>query len=182
MKLIGFTLTLAAAASVAGCSYSGNNSEKPGNVESRQNLNFSGTSSQVSPGQLVSEQSGYMAHHGGTQTIRKAFVRQADVPTTTNDESNDQPVGHFGTATITVLNVSSGSSYNLDADIDGDTVQRIYFPKGGWVDFDQSEIDSAGIGTGTDEQGREWEFQGFESKPTVDAVKNEDSNDGSTDE
>jgi len=105
-------------------------------------------------------QQGDLAHHGGTPTIRKSFTRQVDDPSTTNDESNDQPVGHLGTVTLEVHNVSSGNSYPLDADVEGNEVKRIYFPKGGWVDFNESEIDASGNGRGTDEESREWEFEG----------------------
>lgn len=115
--------------------------------------------------EVVSPQFGNSAMRGGTPTIRKSFVRQADAPNTTNDESNDQPLGHFGTRTITVLYVNSGNEYPVDADVDGNEVKRIYFENGGWVDFSESDIDSSGNGSGTDEQGRQWEFHGFTDSP-----------------
>ncbi|MBK8222841.1 MAG: hypothetical protein IPK73_17610 [Candidatus Obscuribacter sp.] len=58
---------------------------------------------------------------GDTPTIRKSFVRQADVPNTTKE----QPLGHFGTRIITALYVSSGNEYPLDADVDGNEVKRV---------------------------------------------------------
>jgi hypothetical protein len=94
-------------------------------------------------------QKGNPSHSGDTATVRKPYTPPADDPTTSNDESNDQPVGHFGTVTLVVFNYSSGNEYTLDADVDGGEVQRLYFPKGSWLDFDSSEIDSDGNGSGT---------------------------------
>ncbi|MBX9951482.1 MAG: hypothetical protein K2Y39_20095 [Candidatus Obscuribacterales bacterium] len=111
---------------------------------------------------IVRVQQGNLAMSGGSPTVRKSFVQQPDDPLTTNDESNDQPVGHFGTATLSVHSVESGNTYTLDAEISGGEVERIYFPKGGWVDLVESEIDSTGNGSGTDEQGRHWDFEGFD--------------------
>jgi hypothetical protein len=127
------------------------------------------------PQAVVLPQEGDLSHEGGTPTIRKEFVRQADDPSTTNDESNDQPTGHFGTCTMTVTSESSGNTYVLDADVNGTEVQRVYFPKGGWVDFDESEIDADGNGTGTDEQNREWTFGGFVNAPTSSVMDEESS-------
>jgi len=106
-------------------------------------------------------QKGDPSHSGGTATIRKPYLPKPDDPTTSNDESNDQPIGHFGSVTLTVFNFSSGSEYTLDADVEDGEVQRLYFPKGGWVDFTSSEIDNEGNGTGRDEEGRQWEFRGL---------------------
>lgn len=111
--------------------------------------------------QRIEIQKGDMSHSGGTATVRKKYIPALDDPTTTNDESNDQPIGHLGTVTISAVNVSSGNSYALDADVDGSEVERIYFPKGGWLDFSDSDIDSSGNGEGTDEKGNQWEFEGF---------------------
>jgi hypothetical protein len=105
-------------------------------------------------GDVVLPQEGDPAMGGGSPTIRKSFVRQPDNPYTTNNEANDHPLGHFGNCTITCLNESSGNSYPLDADVASREVKRIYFPKGGWVDFSDSSIDENGTGEGTDEQGR----------------------------
>ena len=123
-------------------------------------------------------QQGDPSHHGGTATVRKPYSPQPDDPTTTNDESNDQPLGHFGSVTLLVYNVNSGHEYSLDADIEDGQVERLYFPKGGWVDFDSGEIDSDGNGTGTDEQGREWEFRGI----VTGSIDSDDEDDGSSGE
>lgn len=103
------------------------------------------------------------SRHGGSATVREPYTPKEDDPATSNDESNDQPLGHFGSVTLYAYNSSSGNTYTLDADVDNGEVQRLYFPKGGWVDFDSSEIDSDGIGSGTDETGRYWEFRGLAS-------------------
>ena len=107
--------------------------------------------------------------------MRKGYTPKEDDPATSNDESNDQPLGHLGTVTLEVYNVSSVHSYSLDADVEGGEVQRLYFPKGGWIDFSSSEIDSDGNGSGTDEQGRSWEFRGLVAG-SIDS-EDEDSND-----
>jgi len=84
-------------------------------------------------------QKGDPAHQGGTATVRKPYDPKPDDPNTSNDESNDQPLGHFGTVALLVYDISSGHEYTLDADLEDREVQRLYFPKGGWVDFDSSE-------------------------------------------
>jgi hypothetical protein len=96
-------------------------------------------------------------------TIRAPFVQLPDDPRTTNNESNDQPAGHFGTATLYVRNPRNGNIYKLDADVDEMYVERIYFPKGGWVDFDECELDDDLHGQCSDENGREWIFEGLDN-------------------
>lgn len=108
-------------------------------------------------------QKGDPSHHGGSATVREPYTPKEDDPATSNDESNDQPLRHFGSVTLYAHNTSSGNTYTLDADVENGEVQRLYFPKGGWVDFASSEIDSDGNGTGTDENGRYWEFRGLAS-------------------
>ena len=106
-------------------------------------------------------QKGDMSDKGGSPTLRVSpdyIPRYEDNPITTNDESNDQPVGFYGTDTMYAHNVSSGNSYNLDVDSNGEEVERIYFPKGGWVDIDYSECD-AGYCYAVDENGNEWELE-----------------------
>jgi hypothetical protein len=103
---------------------------------------------------------GDLAKSGGSPTIRRSFKSMPDDPYTSNDESNDQPVGYFGTLTMSVSSLESGNSYTLDADVDGTTVDRVYFPKGGWVDFFDCELDDGLIGTCLDERGRSWSFDG----------------------
>lgn len=39
---------------------------------------------------IVDVRQGDLSMSGGSPTVRKAFVRAQDDPTTTNDESNDQ--------------------------------------------------------------------------------------------
>ncbi len=68
--------------------------------------------------------------------------------------------GHFGTVTLDVTNLSSGNSYPLDADVDGTELTRLYFPKGGWIDFPGCELDGSLTGTCEDEEGREWDIDG----------------------
>ncbi len=81
-----------------------------------------------------------------------------DDPTTTNDESNDQPLGHFGTTSVEACTPHNGSCYTLDADVDG-APSTLYFPKGGNVDLDSCDDYGDGQFTCQDENGREWEIQ-----------------------
>ena len=78
------------------------------------------------------------------------------IPETTNDPSNDQPLGTVGNATIRVTNASSGNTYDLDGYVvsrgDISVLATLFFPKGGNVDFsycplnitDQQCIDESG--------------------------------------
>ncbi|MBU0731271.1 hypothetical protein KKC88_00145 [Patescibacteria group bacterium] len=107
----------------------------------------------------VPEQQGNLKDSGGTPTIRKTYVPETDDPYTSDNEYNDQPVGYYGTETMEACNLSSGNCYDLDVEIYGDEIERIYFPKGGWVDMYDSEWDEySGEGWGEDENGTEWEF------------------------
>lgn len=61
-------------------------------------------------------------------------------------------------------------------------MQRLYFPKGGWVDVDSGQIDGDGYGDGTDERGRLWEFRGrvagsFDSEDEDPSDQNEEEED-----
>lgn len=103
-------------------------------------------------------QKGNPAHSGGSPTIRYEPPVSVDDPETTNDESNDQPQGYYGTQTIYACNQSSGNCYDLDADVNGDEVERLYFQKGGWVDIDYSDCDGADCYL-EDENGTEWEIE-----------------------
>jgi hypothetical protein len=79
---------------------------------------------------------GDMSNEGGTATVRYADTPEyEDNLYTTNDESNDQALGFYGTQTMNACNQSSGNCYDLDVDISDGEVERIYFPKGGWVDI-----------------------------------------------
>ena len=102
---------------------------------------------------------GDMSDEGGSPTIRYEDTPTfEDDPYTTNDESNDQPVGFYGTETMNACNQSSGNCYDLDVDSNGEEVERIYFPKGGWVDIDSSDCED-GHCTATDENGNDWELE-----------------------
>ncbi len=102
---------------------------------------------------------GDMSNSGGSPTIRYEDTPVLeDNLSTTNDESNDQPVGFYGTDTMNACNQSSGNCYDLDVDSDGENIERIYFPKGGWVDIDSSDC-ADGYCTATDENGTEWELE-----------------------
>ena len=106
-------------------------------------------------------QQGDLSLRKGTATVREEFKPQKDDPKTTNDERNDQPVGHFGNVTLSVHNERAGRTYTLDADVeDADEgtmiLHRLYFPKGGWIDFPYCELDEDYIGRCTDEEGRDW--------------------------
>ena len=108
----------------------------------------------------VHPQEGNLAKSGGSPTVRRSFNFTPDDPYTSNDESNDQPVGHFGTLTMSVASLESGNSYTLDVEVDDTTVDRVYVPKGGWVDFYGCELDDDLTGSCLDEQGRLWDFGG----------------------
>lgn len=96
-----------------------------------------------------------------TYAEREPAPVQEDDPTTTNDESNDQPLHTAGTKTLCATNVSSGNSYPLDADVDEDGyVTTIYFPKGGNVDFTDCQLDEDGSAECYDEESRAWQFDG----------------------
>jgi hypothetical protein len=97
---------------------------------------------------------------GGSPAIRSPYVRQEDNPATSNDESNDQPRGHFGTLTLSVCNLQSGNCYPLDGDVTGTTLNRLYFPKGGWIDFIGCELDDDFTGECDDEEGHAWQING----------------------
>jgi hypothetical protein len=109
---------------------------------------------------MVWPQSGRPNKSGGAATIRRPFLQIPDDPGTSNDESNDQPRGHFGTLTLSVCNLQSGNCYPLDADISGTTLERLYFPKGGWIDFYSCELDDDLTGECDDEEGRLWQVEG----------------------
>jgi hypothetical protein len=92
--------------------------------------------------------------------VRETAPQQEDNLATTNDESNDQPLGHYGVLTLCVTNNGSGNSYPLDADMDGFDVTTIYFPKGGNVDFTDCTLDEDMTGECDDDAGKGWVFDG----------------------
>jgi hypothetical protein len=109
---------------------------------------------------LVPAQQGDLAARGGSPTVRRPYLRSEDDPSTSNDETNDQPLGHFGTLTLSVCNSSTSKCYEVDAELSGTTLDRLYFQKGGWVDFDACELDEDFTGECDDENGRWWEING----------------------
>jgi hypothetical protein len=108
----------------------------------------------------VSAEQGDLSDNGGSPTVRLPYAREQDDPATSNDESNDQPHGHFGTQTLSVCNLQSGNCYPLDADVNDTALERLYFPKGGWIDFAECELDSDLSGECLDEEGRGWQIDG----------------------
>ena len=109
---------------------------------------------------MVSPQFGDPASRGGSPTVRRPFIQPDDDPDTTDDESNDQPPGHFGTVSLSICSVDAGNCYTLDGDVSGTTLERVYFPRGGWVDFLGCELDDDLTGDCDDEQGRQWRVDG----------------------
>lgn len=119
------------------------------------NGNTDGNESQEK--RLVTTQSG-VSHY---VTTRHTPPELEDDPETTNDESNDQPTGYYGTKTLCVHSYESGNTYTLDVDVSDDReVEQIYFPKGGWISFTGCELDEDLAGDCDDDEGRDWEFQG----------------------
>ena len=117
---------------------------------------FSGNDQEINSDSYMK---GDMSNTGGSPTYR-----YNDTPTyeddeyTSNNESNDQHVGFYGTDTMNACNESSGNCYDLDVDSDGENIERIYFPKGGWVDVDSSDCND-GYCYVEDENGTEWELE-----------------------
>ena len=124
---------------------------------------------------------GNPAVHGGSPTVRKPYLPRRDDPATTNDESNDQPLGHLGSETVTAHSYESGNTYTLDADVDGTELSRLYFPKGGWVDFTDCELDSDGSASCTDEEGRLWDVDADAPGAGLDDQEGDDSSDDEDD-
>lgn len=102
---------------------------------------------------------GDLSNYDGTPTVRYADTPYyEDDPYTTNDESNDQPPGYYGTETVYACTTHNERCYELDADFSDGYLERLYFPKGGWVDFEESDECVRGDGcVAIDENGREWE-------------------------
>lgn len=82
-----------------------------------------------------------------------------DDSSTTNDESNDQPLGYYGTETVSACTTHNGTCYDLDVDIEDDEVVKIYFPKGGYIYLhDAVNCYSGDTCYGYDRDDREWEI------------------------
>lgn len=73
-----------------------------------------------------------------------------------------------GTYTVEACSSNSGNCYDLDADIEGGGVERIYFPNGGHLDLDGAELDEGGYATGESYtwsegyNGDEWEINCYD--------------------
>ena len=86
----------------------------------------------------------------------------------TGYSEHDEDVNRYqnlgGTYTVEACNASTGSCYDLDADIDSGSVERIYFPNGGHLDLDGAELDEDGNAIGDSYtqtegyNGDEWEI------------------------
>ena len=131
-------------------------------------------------------QKGDLSMDGGSPTIRREFEPRLDDPYTTNDESNDQPVGYFGTKTL-LIGGQNGNTYTLDGELEGLELRRVYFPRGGWVDFPSCELESDLSGFCIDEEGRSWtvhgEASGYTSADVAEEVDEEEVvEEGSDDE
>lgn len=75
------------------------------------------------------------------------------------DEYYDNyPVGFEGTETMEACNNDTGNCYDLDIDSDGENIERINFPNGGWRDVYSSDCEE-GYCVVEDEDGTEWELQ-----------------------
>jgi hypothetical protein len=146
--------------------------------------NLFGCAQREAPVRNVTVQQGNLANHGGTPTIRRSFEQQLDDPSTSNDESNDQPVGYFGSKTLVVSNLESGNTYTLDVELNGLEVERIYFPKGGWVDFiGGCEIDEDLTGECLDENSLTWTFEGSsDGEKYVEDIKDEEQVQGDSED
>lgn len=99
----------------------------------------------------------YFDEHGYDEDDRLDPPTFEDDPATTNDESNDQPVGYYGTETVEACNDFTGNCYELDVDFDGEMVTTVYFPKGGNLDFYDGYCEGSTC-YGTSEEGEEWYF------------------------
>lgn len=76
-----------------------------------------------------------------------------------NDYSDYSPSAGFeGTEEMEACNQSSGNCYDLEIDSDGENIERINFPNGGWRDVEYSDCDD-GYCYVEDEDGTEWELQ-----------------------
>lgn len=73
------------------------------------------------------------------------------------EENYESPVGFEGTEEMEACNGSTGNCYDLEIDSDGEEIERINFPNGGWRDVDYSDCEN-GYCTVEDEDGTEWEL------------------------
>lgn len=75
-----------------------------------------------------------------------------------SDDYESPPAGFVGTDEMEACNQSSGNCYDLEIDSNGENIERINFPNGGWRDVDSSDCDG-GYCYVEDEDGTEWELQ-----------------------
>lgn len=75
-----------------------------------------------------------------------------------DEEYYSPPAGFVGTDEMEACNQSSGNCYDLEIDSDGENIERINFPNGGWRDVDYSDCED-GYCYVEDEDGTEWELQ-----------------------
>lgn len=102
---------------------------------------------------------GDMSNEGGSPTYRtKKIPDIKDNPNTSDNESNDHPLGYFGNRTVFACRYRECNEYDID--YYKDKVERVYFEKGGWVDMDEdkSDCDLEKYCVTLDENGDEWEF------------------------
>lgn len=119
----------------------------------------------IAKSEVVPVVKGDSSTKGGTATVRVPYTRKDNDPATTNDESNDQPIGHYGRVTLQVYSSKSANHYRLDADVeegslDAYELTRLYFPKGGWIDFPSCDLDEDYEGECADENYDHWHING----------------------
>jgi len=80
--------------------------------------------------------------------------------TNSNETLDDYeyPVGFSGEDTMYACNLDSGNCYDLEVEGNGEELETIYFPNGGWVDVSYSDCED-GYCYAEDENGTEWEFE-----------------------
>lgn len=86
------------------------------------------------------------------------YSTQSDYDEPFYGDDEEYPVGFSGTDYMEACNGNTGNCYDLEIDSDGENVERINFPNGGWRDVDSSDCDN-GYCTVEDEDGTEWELQ-----------------------
>lgn len=112
---------------------------------------------------------------GGTPTLRRPFTAPTDDPRTRNNEANDQPFGYFGTGNVVVRNESNGREYTLGADVEDGQLLRIYFARGGWVDFPDCDVSANDEPLCLDEEEREWTIVEVDDPQLSAETEDEDS-------
>lgn len=112
---------------------------------------------------------------GGTPTLRRPYTAPTDDPRTRNNETNDQPLGYFGTGDVVVRNESNGREYTLGADVEDGQLLRIYFARGGWVDFPDCDVSANDEPLCLDEEGREWTIVEIDDPQLSAETEDEDS-------